>query len=146
MEARMDNAQALCILQALANGTDPFTGTAFPASSSYQHPDAVRALYQAVRALEAMIMAQKRQAARAAAAGNAGKPWTKEETEQLLAGFDAGKSIEEIAAAHSRSRLAIEARLAKFGRVPMPAGMRVGTIQAREAAPARYTIRRQGLQ
>jgi LmbE family N-acetylglucosaminyl deacetylase len=139
----MDNEQALSILQSLANGIDPFTGATFPASSLYQHPDIVRALYQAVRALESATAAQKRQAARSAAAGNAGKPWAKEENDQLLAGFDASKSIDELAAAHNRSRLAIEARLAKFGRVPMPAGMRIGAVQAREAMRAQYAVRAQ---
>lgn len=137
----MDNEQALSILQVLANGADPFTGTTFPASSPYQHPDVVRALYQAVRALESVIAAQRRQAARASSAGNAGKPWTKEENERLLAAFDAGQTVDELAAAHSRSRLAIEARLAKFGRVPMPTGMRIGAVQAREAVRAQYAVR-----
>ena len=60
----MDQDKALSILQALSAGTDPITGAPFPASSTYQHPDVVRALFQAVRALETAVAAQKRQAAR----------------------------------------------------------------------------------
>jgi len=138
----MDHEKALAILQALSNGTDPFTGEPFPASSPYQHPDIVRALYQAVRALESATAAQKRQASRSTAS-NAGKPWTKDEDEQLLKAFDAGKSVDELAAEHSRSRLAIEARLAKFGKVSMPPGMRVAAVQAREAVNAQYAVRAQ---
>ena len=129
----MEQEKALSIVQSLSNGIDPFTGRSFPADSPYQHPDVVRALFQAVRAMEGVVAAQKRQAARPAA-GNSGKPWSKEEDERLLAGFDAGRTIDDLASAHSRSRLAIEARLARFGRVPLPAGVRAigGTVQVRE--------------
>lgn len=137
----MDQERALSILQALSAGTDPVTGEPFPAASPYQHPDVVRALFQAVRALESAAAAQKRQAARPAA-GNSGKPWTKEEDDQLVAAFDRGTPIDDLAVAHARSRLAIEARLARFGRVPMPAGVRaIAAAQAREPVPAQYSAR-----
>ena len=138
----MDHEKALSILQTLSNGTDPLSGEPFPAASPYQHPDIVRALYQAVRALEAVATAQKRQAARATGAGNSGKPWAKDEDERLVAAFDAGKSIDDLAVAHGRSRLAIEARLARFGKVPMPAGVRaIAGVQARESLRAQYSVR-----
>jgi hypothetical protein len=140
-EAFMDHEKALSILQALSNGIDPFSGEPFPAASPYQHPDIVRALHQAVRALETAVAAQKRQAARSSTAGNAGMPWSKDEDERLVTGFDAGKSIDDLAAAHGRSRLAIEARLARFGKVPMPAGVRAITGQARESIGAQYSAR-----
>jgi hypothetical protein len=63
---------------------------------------------------------------RGAPAPRSGKPWSSEEDEKLLAGFDAGETIPALAADHGRSRIAIEARLAKFGKVPMPAGVRSG--------------------
>jgi len=136
----MNHEQALSILRALSNGADPFTGESFPASSPYQHPDVVRALYQAVRALESATAAQKRQAARPAA-GNSGKPWAKDEDDRLVAAFDQGRTIDDLAAAHGRSRLAIEARLAKFGKVPVPAGVRVAAAQAREPVRAYHAAR-----
>jgi hypothetical protein len=136
----MDHEEALGILQNLSNGSDPFTGKPFPADSPYQHPDVVRALFQAVRAMESAVAAQKRQAARPVG-GNSGKPWSKEEDERLLGAFDRGQSIDDLAGAHARSRLAIEARLARFGRVPMPAGVRAiaNGMQAREPAGPRYS-------
>jgi hypothetical protein len=137
----MDQDKALSILQALSAGTDPFTGEPLPAASTYQHPDVVRALYQAVRALEMAVAAQKRHAARPAA-GNSGKPWAKEEDDRLVAAFDKGNTIDDLAVAHARSRLAIEARLARFGRVPMPAGVRaIASAQAREPVRAQYSAR-----
>lgn len=133
----MEHAKALAILQTLSNGIDPFSGESFPAESTYQHPDVVRALYAAVRALET---ASKRQTARPAVAGNSGKPWAPEEDERLIAAFDAGRPLDELAAEHGRSRLAVEARLARFGKVPIPAGVRVTAVQAREPARAPYAF------
>lgn len=52
MEARVDVLKTVEILRALANGIDPHTGEEFPAESPYQHPQTVRALFTALRALE----------------------------------------------------------------------------------------------
>lgn len=72
---------------------------------------------------------------------NAGKPWSTEEDERLVAEFDAGETIAALATDHGRSRIAIEARLAKFGKVPMPAGARSGktTPHASDINRALYT-------
>jgi hypothetical protein len=123
----MDDARALATLQALANGIDPVTGTIFPADSPYQHPDTVRALYHAIRALETRSLetgaSKPKQPARNLP-GNSGTPWSPDEDAQLVSAFSAGPSMEALAATHSRTRVAIEARLARLGKVPMPAGMR----------------------
>lgn len=136
----MDQEKALRILKTLADGIDPGTGEALPAASAYQHPDAVRALFVAIRALEAPEAAATRGTpAPRPGAGNSGKPWSKEEDEQLLAAFDGGQPVEAIAQVHGRSKVAIEARLAKFGRMPMPAGIRGSTASPHAAEPhARY--------
>ena len=49
----MDEARALTIVSALANGVNPLTGELFAIDSPYQSPDVIRAMYCAVRALEA---------------------------------------------------------------------------------------------
>lgn len=127
----MDHDKALAILRLLSDGNDPETGKPFPPNSPYQRPDVIRALFHAVRELEgapgeAKATTEQREQKKSARPmpGNAGKPWSKEEDAQLVTGFDGGTSIEDLAAAHGRSRIAIEARLAKFGKVPMPAGVR----------------------
>ena len=124
----MEKADALKIIQQLADGIDPHTGQVFGAGSSYQHPDTVRALFVALRALDAPP-AQTTAKQRAAATGenapsNSGKPWADDEDKALAAAFDAGKKILELATAHRRSRFAIEARLAKLGKIEPPANMR----------------------
>ncbi|MFC5597078.1 HRDC domain-containing protein [Deinococcus cellulosilyticus] len=48
----MDSKEALRILQLLADGVDPHSGEVFEDTSPYQHPQVVRALFHAGRALE----------------------------------------------------------------------------------------------
>lgn len=48
----MNPADALPILHALANGTDPVTGEVYAPDSPYQRAETVRALYAAIHALE----------------------------------------------------------------------------------------------
>ena len=124
----MEKAAALKILQQLADGTDPHTGKVFGADSPYQHPDTVRALFVALRALDAPAAApaagKQRAAAAESAPSNSGKPWSDDEDKALAAAFDAGKQILELATAHQRSRFAIEVRLAKLGKIEQPANMR----------------------
>ena len=115
----MEREQALKILNALANGVHPVTGEVFAEDSPYQHPDTVRALFEAVRALGG-----GRNAARTGEQGPAGEMpagafvrWTPEEEERLAAEFDAGRTTAELAKLHERSRAAIEARLLKLGKI-----------------------------
>ena len=144
MTSGMNDERALAILQVLANGADPASGTAFPAGSPYQHPDTVRALFHAIRALETTLSKPAHKEQSRGTHGNAGKPWSPEEDATLAAGFDAGQPLEALAAAHGRSRFAIEARLAKLGKVPMPAVVRAGGAPAPRAGerPPQYATAR----
>jgi len=115
----MERAQAITILNALANGIHPATGQQFPADSPYQHPDTVRALFAAVRVLQQHRTDTPPPAKpRASSApANIGSRWTPEEEQRLVAAFDAGKRVSELAALHARSVAAIEARLLKLGKI-----------------------------
>jgi len=122
----MERLQTLTILNALANGIHPATGEQFGPDSPCQHPDTVRALFSALRALEggsgqAPAAPDK---SRQPAAGNGGQGsnklgsrWTPEEEARLAGGFDAGRRVSELASAHGRSTAAIEARLLKLGKI-----------------------------
>src|SRR5690349_20920847 len=113
----MEKQHALKILNSLANGVHPATGELFAADSPYQHPDTVRALFEAIRSIDGVRPAVEQQK----------KPsggfvrWTQEEEERLAAGFDAGKSTAELAQLHDRSPAAIEARLLKLGKIDVSA-------------------------
>ena len=110
----MDAIQALTVVRSLANGVDPETGEIFPAESAYQRPQVVRALYEAATALERIERFDRR---RSQMPPKTGEPWSEEEDRRLLAAFDAGRSLQELAAAHERTMGAVRARLLKYGRI-----------------------------
>jgi hypothetical protein len=128
----METQKTLAILRTLADGIDPATGEPFSAGSSYQHPDTVRALFSAIRVLESPAAPAQSPAKNPAPAKdastapprpgqeNAGRPWSQEEDARLGASYDSGKSIEELATIHKRSKWAVESRLARLGKIPEP--------------------------
>jgi hypothetical protein len=114
----MEREQTLRILNALANGVHPATGEKFAADGPYQHPDTVRALFEAMRAVEggaAPMPTQERKPA--FPQSGSGSRWSGEEEQRLATAFDAGESVESLARAHNRSRAAIEARLVRLGKM-----------------------------
>jgi hypothetical protein len=114
----MEKAQALKILNALAHGIHPATGEQFGSDSPYQHPDTVRALFEAMRAVEGSgAPAAERGQPPRSFPGNTGSRWTLEEEERLAAAFDGGRTVDELARSHNRSRAAIEARLVRLGKL-----------------------------
>jgi hypothetical protein len=116
----MERDKALGILKALADGIDPSTGEQFPAGSPYQDSDTVRALYYAVHALENPVRTGERSATNKNQPENAGRPWSDEEETQLGKAFESGKTVLDLAQEHKRSRIAIEARLVKLGKISAP--------------------------
>lgn len=110
----MEQAEALAVVRSLANGVDPQTGETFEPQSAYQRPQTVRALYAAAEALEQAERVERRKTQLPA---KTGEPWQEEEDRQLLAAFDAGRSLEELAGTHQRTRAGIRARLLKYGRL-----------------------------
>jgi hypothetical protein len=110
----MVHAEALNVVRALAHGVDPLSGEVFSPESPYQRADTVRALMMAVQALEEAERAARR---RSELPAKAGEPWTEEEDRRLLAGFDAGSGLAELAARHQRTQTGIRARLVKYGRL-----------------------------
>jgi len=132
----MEKQAAIEILQTLAQGVDPHTGEILPATGPYQHPDTVRALFQAIHALTDPSNGRARPAAHAAPA-NAGKPWSDDEDRMLAENFDAGSSMAELTEQHQRTRAAIQARLVRLGKIEPPADPpRFSRMNAAAAAPA----------
>src|SRR3990170_491147 len=111
----MERQQALRILNSLANGVHPATGEVFAADSPYQHPDTVRALFEAVRSLDRAETDGKTKGPEVPSGTFVRR--TPEEEERLAAGFDAGKTSAELAKLHNRSRAAIEARLLNLEKI-----------------------------
>lgn len=118
----MEKEQALRILNALANGVHPATGEKFAADSPYQHPDTVRALFEAMRAVDgggaqAPAPTPAPQRRPALPQSGSGSRWSPEEEQRLASAFDAGRTVDELARAHGRSRAGIEARLVRIGKM-----------------------------
>ena len=110
----MDEHQALNIVAALADGVNPVTGEVFAPDSPYQSAQVIRALYCVMHALQKKARSAQR---RGSLPRNAGKPWSAEEDKALLAAFDGGKSIAELAQQHERTTAGVTARLEKHGRI-----------------------------
>ena len=110
----MDAGQALSVVRLLANGVDPESGEVFPAESAYQRPQVVRALYEAATALERIERFERR---KNQLPQKTGEPWSEDEDRKLLAAFDAGRALQELAAGHERTMGAVRARLLKYGRI-----------------------------
>lgn len=108
----MDEATALRFIDALSSGAHPLTGEMLEDDHLCHHPNVVRALCLAARALEERHHRVHRQRNLPA---NAGKPWDKRETELLLTEFQAGKTFAEIAERLQRTEGGIQARLEKLG-------------------------------
>ena len=86
----MDDIKAAEILKSLAAGMDPAAGQPLTSIAPLQSPDVVRALFLAADSLEMRLRQSRRQST---LPRNAGKPWSSDEDERLLAGFDAGTRV-----------------------------------------------------
>lgn len=103
----MNEAEALHVVESLANGVNPETGEQYPPESPYQRARVVRALFAAKEALERAYQFARR---RESLPANTGKPWSTEEDTRLAAGYDEGKSALDLAREHDRTRGSIQAR------------------------------------
>ncbi len=102
------------IIKALSQGVNPYTGEIFPLDNPYQHPNTVRALFQALEAMEYQKQKIKKQKS---LPDRSGKPWTEKEDDFLVKNFDKNISINELEKIHKRTRGSITARLVKLEKI-----------------------------
>lgn len=114
----MELQSARQIIDTLARGIHPVTGEMMPEDSPYNAPPVIRALFAVACALEDRPAAKPRRDL----PPNSGKPWMPEEDRLLVERFDAGRPIAEMALSAGRSKLAVEARLVKLGKLEPGAG------------------------
>jgi DNA-binding NarL/FixJ family response regulator len=110
----MEIQEALRIMRALADGVNPETGEAMTTDSVYQYAPAVRALHQAVSALEFM---EERLRNKRSLPSKAGKSWSRAEDQQVCEELRRGIDFHQIAKTHNRSVGSIIARLVKLGKI-----------------------------
>ena len=132
----MEEARALTIVSALANGVNPLTGELFAVDSPYQSPDVIRALYCAVRALEAAGSAAHARAGRGVEQRRQAVDAKRRIVSCCLRSTTVGRS-RQLAQAHGRTRGGIQARLIRHGRLAPEGGRPIGGPgKWRPAAPA----------
>ncbi len=122
--------EAVCILEALADGRDPDTDAPLPRESIFHNPQVIRALYTAIQEL---TRSTGTEAEAGGALDNAGKPWGAKEKAELVREFEAGMTLTEMAKRHGRTVAAIHGRLYLFGQnarlaSPGQAGLRHGQM------------------
>jgi len=110
----MQLESALPIVRALADGVNPVTGEAYPEHSPYAEPRTLRALFSAVDLMAKEVEREKR---RERLPANFGKPWTEGEDRTLVAEFDGGLVMPDIARRHARTQSSIRLRLEKLGKI-----------------------------
>lgn len=110
----MSPIEAKMIIHALANGIDPETGEVLPTESTFNNPQVIRALFIATMALDTATKHFERPQK---LPKNAGAIWSDKESEELLAHFDSGMPIKEIAQKHGRTEGGIASRLVRLGRI-----------------------------
>ena len=100
------------ILEALQHGIDPIANHGLPSNSIVNNIEVNRAIGLGVMALDQMNARMQR---RAQLPSNVGKAWTKEEEKSVIAAFEGGKTIKDIAIRQGRTIRAIESRLQGLG-------------------------------
>jgi hypothetical protein len=110
----MQLESALPIVRALADGVNPVTGEAYPETSPYAEPRTLRALFSAADLMAKEVEREKR---RERLPANFGKPWTEGEDRTLVAEFDGGLAMPDMARRHARTQSSIRLRLEKLGKI-----------------------------
>ena len=104
----MELKRAAQILAALADGRDPVSDAPLKEESVFNSPEVIRALHCVLRELEMRPQMTT--------SVNAGRVWSDEEEQALLAQFSAGMDTAEIARLHGRTTGAVETRLSELGK------------------------------
>src|SRR5688572_18927328 len=114
----MDRQQVITILDSLADGIDPSTGSRIP-YEAFHTADAVRALFAASALLKSEGGPRKQAGGsrNTTAFTSAGTAWSAEEDARLSHEFDSGMTVAQIALQHGRTSGAITSRLVKIGRL-----------------------------
>ncbi|HVE50831.1 MAG TPA: hypothetical protein VNG69_14605 [Casimicrobiaceae bacterium] len=124
----MDRETVIRHLRAWAEGVDPRSGDMLAADHPAQRPDTLRVVFATLTLLEGERNGSGMQSTHRTlglAARNAGRPWSANDDESLIASFDAGATIGALAVQMERTRGAITARLVKLGKIEAPPGLRL---------------------
>ena len=113
----MSPFEAKKIIDALATGIDPVTGENLPSHSTCNKPEVIDALKYAGKNLCKAVRRAERAEVISSPPRKAGRSWTDAEERSLIALFDAGTPLQEIAEKFGRTHGAIASRLVHLGRI-----------------------------
>lgn len=108
----MDIERAKELISTLADGVDPLTGEVLGNDHVCNQPEIIRAMHVVLRELEKQPKKKTSNLPE-----NAGKPWTKEEDEELRLMFDNGLDRRSICEHFKRSTGSITSRLVRLGKI-----------------------------
>lgn len=119
----MHQDRNLQVLELLANGINPISNETFPADHPCQHPEVIRALFNAITMVKRgggghYPPSSSKKIINPGDPAKKGVPWTRDEDRQLTDAFRENPSLEQLAKQHERSQIAIEKRLMKLGLMP----------------------------
>ena len=106
----MDIQSAKQILEGLSDGMNPLTGEVLSKEDVCNDPEIIRALHTILRMLDREKLSKH-------LPENAGKPWSKEDDEELCRRFDNGNTVKELSHAFKRTQGAITDRLEHLGKI-----------------------------
>ena len=98
----MERGNIISVLEGLANGVDPVTGELLPATSPYNHPEVIRALFHAVNLISnakkpKKTMAEKQQEnVNNGLPQNHGLPWDEKDVQAVISQFQSNSSFDAI--------------------------------------------------
>ncbi len=107
----METQEAVRVIRALADGTNPATGEELDLTSVCRLPLAVKALNRALTTLVAQYDRERNRPV------NAFRHWTPPEDQQICGELRQGLDLHQIARTHNRTVGAIVARLVKLGKI-----------------------------
>jgi len=107
----MEIQEAIKVIRALANGTDPETGETLKGDSVCRAANSVKALNRALGALTSQEAREHEKPEKA------GSYWKHAEDQQVCEELRKGMDFKEIAKIHNRSVVSIVARLIKLGKI-----------------------------
>jgi hypothetical protein len=110
----MDILKSIEILEHLADSLDPFTKEPLAEDDALSRPGVIKALMNAIAVLK---KEEKRIQRQKDLPGRVGQSWSDGEDKSLIAEFDCGRSIDDLACRHKRTRGAIRARLIRLGKI-----------------------------
>ena len=110
----MDKSKATEILQHLADGMHPVTGEQLDKHHVINEPDVIRALNMA---LGALTFDDRQSKPQHNLPERVGRPWREDEDSALIAAFDEGIDLNDLAIKHQRTRGAIRSRLIRLGKI-----------------------------